>query len=159
MTTETRAATDVRDVQMIIGGEQVSAADGQTFDVVNPATGQIQCRAQFDPAARAAFDSGSAQVNGPATGQPASTASRSNAGQRARLDADIAACVPYNPFGATDNTASINYFSYNAHADASLRQFVASGFVSGDSSQWFELPGGPARFATTRMIPSSVKLT
>src|ERR671919_188664 len=40
MTTEIRAAA-ATDVQMIIGGEQVSAADGQTFDVVNPATGQV----------------------------------------------------------------------------------------------------------------------
>ena len=65
MTTETRAATDVRDVQMIIGGEQVSAADGQTFDVVNPATGQVIARAPLGgpedvnravAAATAAFD-------------------------------------------------------------------------------------------------------
>ncbi|HET7520495.1 MAG TPA: aldehyde dehydrogenase family protein [Candidatus Limnocylindria bacterium] len=41
MTTDTQAVAAVRDVQMIIGGEQVSAADGQTFDVVNPATGQV----------------------------------------------------------------------------------------------------------------------
>ena len=27
--------------QMVIGGESVDAADGQTFDVVNPATGKI----------------------------------------------------------------------------------------------------------------------
>src|SRR5919106_3003123 len=44
MTTEIRAAA-ATDVQMIIGGEQVSAADGQTFDVVNPATGQVMARA------------------------------------------------------------------------------------------------------------------
>jgi len=45
MTTGTRAATEVRDVQMIIGGEQVAASDGQTFDVVNPATGETIARA------------------------------------------------------------------------------------------------------------------
>ena len=45
MTAETQAAAAVRDVQMIIGGEQVAAADGQTFDVVNPATGQVIARA------------------------------------------------------------------------------------------------------------------
>src|ERR1043166_7385245 len=28
-------------VQMIIGGEHVDAADGQTFEVVNPATGEV----------------------------------------------------------------------------------------------------------------------
>ncbi|HKO34762.1 MAG TPA: aldehyde dehydrogenase family protein, partial [Candidatus Limnocylindria bacterium] len=41
MATEMRAATEVRQAQMIIGGEQVDAADGQTFDVINPATGQV----------------------------------------------------------------------------------------------------------------------
>ena len=41
MTTETQAVAAARDVKMIIGGEQVDAADGQTFDVINPATGQV----------------------------------------------------------------------------------------------------------------------
>ena len=41
MTTEVRASTDLRDVKMIIGGEQVDAADGQTFEVVNPASGEV----------------------------------------------------------------------------------------------------------------------
>jgi acyl-CoA reductase-like NAD-dependent aldehyde dehydrogenase len=41
MTTDTRAATTARGVKMIIGGEQVDAADGQTFEVVNPATGAV----------------------------------------------------------------------------------------------------------------------
>src|SRR6187402_458011 len=41
MTTETQAVVAARDVKMIIGGEQVDAADGQTFDVINPATGQL----------------------------------------------------------------------------------------------------------------------
>jgi betaine-aldehyde dehydrogenase len=41
MTTDTRAAATASDVKMIIGGEQVEAADGQTFEVVNPATGAV----------------------------------------------------------------------------------------------------------------------
>jgi betaine-aldehyde dehydrogenase len=45
MTTETQAVAAARDVKMIIGGEQVDAADGQTFDVVNPATGQVMATA------------------------------------------------------------------------------------------------------------------
>jgi outer membrane receptor protein involved in Fe transport len=89
----------------------------------NPATGQIQCRAQFDPAAATAF-----------------------AGQNANLAADIAACVPYNPFGGADNSAAAQYFSYNATNTASLSQLDILGFVGGDSSQLFELPGGPIRF-------------
>jgi betaine-aldehyde dehydrogenase len=45
MTTEVRASTELRDVKMIIGGEQVDAADGQTFEVVNPASGEVIARA------------------------------------------------------------------------------------------------------------------
>jgi betaine-aldehyde dehydrogenase len=33
------AKTDISAIQMVIGGENVDAADGQTFDIVNPATG------------------------------------------------------------------------------------------------------------------------
>jgi len=47
MTTESRAAAapTLGNVKMIIGGEQVDAADGQTFDVINPATGELLARA------------------------------------------------------------------------------------------------------------------
>jgi betaine-aldehyde dehydrogenase len=45
MTTGTSAPSAVTDVKMIIGGEQVDAADGQTFDVSNPATGEVMARA------------------------------------------------------------------------------------------------------------------
>jgi acyl-CoA reductase-like NAD-dependent aldehyde dehydrogenase len=45
MTTETRTAPDVRDAKMIIGGDEADAADGQTFDVTNPATGALIARA------------------------------------------------------------------------------------------------------------------
>ena len=41
----TKSGPGVADVKMIIGGEQVDAADGQTFDVVNPATGAVMARA------------------------------------------------------------------------------------------------------------------
>jgi outer membrane receptor protein involved in Fe transport len=94
----------------------------------NPVTGAIQCRSQFDPTAAVAF----AGVG---------------AGGAARLASDIAACVPYNPFGAADNTAAVNYFSINARTKASLEQVDILGFVGGDLSQLFELPGGPISFA------------
>ncbi|MDH4333843.1 MAG: aldehyde dehydrogenase family protein [Chloroflexota bacterium] len=47
MTTESRAAAApaLGNVKMIIGGEPVDAADGQTFDVINPATGELLARA------------------------------------------------------------------------------------------------------------------
>lgn len=93
--------------------------------------GQIVCRSQFDPAA-------AVQLVGFAG------AAATNA---ARLAADIAACVPYNPFGSSDNSASIAYFARDYDNKASLDQLVFSGFVSGDSSQLFSLPGGPVSFA------------
>jgi acyl-CoA reductase-like NAD-dependent aldehyde dehydrogenase len=39
------APTAVREAQMFIGGEHVDAADGQTFDIFNPATGELLARA------------------------------------------------------------------------------------------------------------------
>jgi outer membrane receptor protein involved in Fe transport len=105
----------------------------------NPVTGQIQCRAQFDPASAVAYDTGAFQTGG---------TTRSNAGQAARLAADIAACVPFNPFGGTaNNTAARNYFNVNTTNEGWSEQFVASGFVGGDTSGFFNLPGGPVRFA------------
>ena len=89
----------------------------------NPVTGQIQCRSQFDATAAVPF-----------------------AGQDANLASDIAACVPYNPFGAADNSAAANYFTYNATNKASLSQLDLLGYVNGDSRQLFELPGGPVSF-------------
>ncbi|MBT2133030.1 TonB-dependent receptor [Croceibacterium sp. LX-88] len=94
---------------------------------VDPVSGQIVCRAQFDPAAAVPYPNTPENV--------------------ARLAADVAACVPYNPFGAADNSKSVNYFSYNARHTGSIDQLVFNGFVTGDSSQVFELPGGPIRFA------------
>ena len=94
----------------------------------NPVTGQIQCRSQFDPAAAVARTGASA-------------------GNLARLAADIAACVPYNPFGNSDNSAATAYFSHPYEVDAHATQLVLSGFVSGDTSGFFNLPGGPIRFA------------
>src|SRR5574339_805197 len=34
-------ATPPRQAKMLVGGEQVDALDGQTFEVVNPATGEV----------------------------------------------------------------------------------------------------------------------
>ena len=99
----------------------------------DPATGQIRCRSQFDPAAAVRSQRGE-------TGAL-------DAANLARLPADIAACVPYNPFGNPDNSASVAYFARTFTASSSLEQFIVNAFVSGDSSSFFELPGGPIGFA------------
>lgn len=92
----------------------------------NPTTGAIQCRAQFDPAS--AFTYGSSAANA------------------ARLAADIAACVPYNPFGVANNTAAIKYFEYRQHDVALMEQFDLTGFIAGSTKSFLNLPGGPVRF-------------
>src|SRR6476661_7667076 len=60
-----RAADAPIRAQMVIGGESVEAAEGQTFDVVNPATGKVIATAPLGgpadvdravEAARKAFD-------------------------------------------------------------------------------------------------------
>lgn len=94
--------------------------------VVNPATGQIVCRSQIDP--RYAGDD--------------------VAGDPAVLAADIAACVPINPFGqGSVSQAARDYLTVQSQATGKITQFVASGFVAGDLSQLFELPGGPVGFS------------
>lgn len=95
--------------------------------------GTIQCRSQFDPASATAFTQGLSAA-----------AAAANVG---KLAADIAACRPYNPFGGSDNSAAAKFFVYNAVHRATLEQFDVQGFVAGDLSQLFELPGGPISFA------------
>lgn len=94
----------------------------------DPVTGNIVCRSQIDPAAATAYDP-------------------DNAGDVAALAAEIAACRPYNPFGSPDNSAASDYITQDTVSRAKLTQFVASGFVSGDTSGFVELPGGPVGFA------------
>ena len=100
---------------------------------LDPNTNTIRCRSQFDPAAAIQLQRGitQAQIDGNA----------------ASLAADIAACRPYNPFGSPDNTAAVAYFSNRFTATAELDQLVLSAFVSGDTSTFLNLPGGPVRFA------------
>jgi len=99
----------------------------------NPVTGTIQCRSQFDPASALAYQN------------PASPGVA--AAQAAKLAADIAACVPYNPFGdGSANSAAAAYFTTQEFKKAKMTQFDVLGFVNGDSSQLFSLPGGPIGF-------------
>lgn len=93
--------------------------------VTNPATGQIVCRSQLNPAATVPYID-----------------------DAAILAADIAACVPINPFGqGSISQAARNYVLVDSLATGKIKQFVASGFIAGDLSQLFELPGGPIGFS------------
>lgn len=95
------------------------------LDAARNSAGQIVCRSQIDPAAAVAY------VDNPAT-----------------LAADVAACVPINPFGqGASSQAARDYVIMDSLATGKITQFVGSGFVSGDLSQLFELPGGPIAFS------------
>lgn len=61
---------------------------------------------------------------------------------------DDAACIPVDLFGANRvSPQSLAYFGYTSSRKQVNKQFIISAFLSGDSSNWFELPGGPVGFA------------
>ena len=96
-------------------------------DAVRNTAGQVVCRAQ---------------LAGVVTATPA------NAADAAALAADIAACVPINLFGeGAPGQAAVDYISEDTLSNQRHKQTVVSGFIAGDSSQWFELPAGPLGFA------------
>jgi outer membrane receptor protein involved in Fe transport len=98
--------------------------------VKDPATGQIVCASKIDPAARVGYY--------PDFGNEASSAI---------FQQDVAACVPINPFGNNISQAARDYVLSDTVATGRIKQFVLNGFLSGDTSQLFELPGGPIGFA------------
>lgn len=59
------------------------------------------------------------------------------------LAADVAACVPMNPFGEGSITREVrDYVTQDTTSVAEIKQFVASAIVTGDSSALFSLPAG-----------------
>lgn len=100
------------------------------IDAVRDQSGNIVCRAQVDPSARVPFEFAA----DPAFAQ-------------AELANDVASCVPVNLFGEGNvSQAAKDYILQNTVATGRITQFVLNGFVSGDTSQWFNLPGGPVSF-------------
>lgn len=98
-------------------------------DATRNASGQIVCRSQVNPAAAYGY----AGVTDP--------------NQAAVLAADVAACTPINTFGGNFTQAQKNYLLQNTNSVGKITQLDISGFVSGDSSQLFSLPGGPVGFS------------
>ena len=95
------------------------------------AAGQIVCRSQINPAF------GDPAQNGTVNGDIDN-----------RLPNDIAACVPLNPFGRGNiSQAARDYVLQDTEAHGKITQTVASASITGDSSKWFELPGGPVGVA------------
>ncbi len=71
-----------------------------------------------------------------------------SAGDDPRLAADVAACVPINPFGeGSVSEAARNYVLVDSLATGKITQLNIGGFVAGDTSEFFNLPGGPVSFS------------
>lgn len=102
------------------------------LDSARDASGNIVCRSKLpgnDPISYV-------------TGNPLS------AGDDPRLAADIAACVPINPFGQGSVTdAARKYVLVDSMATGKISQLNIGGFVAGDTSEFFNLPGGPVSFS------------
>ncbi|WP_199553955.1 TonB-dependent receptor domain-containing protein [Sandaracinobacteroides hominis] len=94
------------------------------LDTTKDSAGNIVCRSKLNPASTISY------VTGDSTSDP-------------RLAGDIAACVPLNPFGqGSVSQAAKDYILVDSAATGKMTQFVASGFISGNLGQLFELPGG-----------------
>lgn len=60
---------------------------------------------------------------------------------------DDPACVPINVFGVGQpSAAALNYVNTTSNLSGTAEQYNVVGFVSGDTSQLFEMPGGPVSF-------------
>ena len=100
--------------------------------VRDPATGNIVCRSQIDPSAAAAYEF-------PVAGFESFAASQ--------LAQDVAQCVPANLFGTGNvSQAAKDYILQNASNHGAASQFDITGFMNGDTSGFFNLPGGPIGF-------------
>ncbi|MET0180600.1 MAG: TonB-dependent receptor plug domain-containing protein, partial [Novosphingobium sp.] len=102
------------------------------LDSTRDASGNIVCRSQLDPASTVSFLTGGTLADG----------------DDPRLAADIAACVPINPFGlGTSSQAARDYVVTPTTADGKITQLNFGGFLSGDTSGFLNLPGGPVAFS------------
>jgi outer membrane receptor protein involved in Fe transport len=63
-------------------------------------------------------------------------------------DNDDAACVPVNLFGfGAPSREALDYFVVASSREQKAEQYQVTAYVSGDTSEFFELPGGAVQFA------------
>ncbi|MBL4639913.1 MAG: TonB-dependent receptor plug domain-containing protein, partial [Kordiimonadaceae bacterium] len=103
------------------------------IDVVSDVNGNPVCRSDSDPAAPPST------IFGIPTGDPGYFSFNPGDGS----------CQPLNVFGFASggvSQAAADFVLYDAEAHFTQEQFVLSGYVAGDSGDWFELPGGAVGF-------------
>jgi outer membrane receptor protein involved in Fe transport len=109
------------------------------LDAVRDQNGNIVCRSQIDPSAAFGYwpwvyGTDYFGPDHPVPGDPNAPA---------RLANDVSQCVPINPLGGNISQAAKDYVLLDTVTKASTSQLDLLAFISGDSSKWFELPGGP----------------
>jgi outer membrane receptor protein involved in Fe transport len=102
---------------LLLSGNYLNAIDA----VINPVTGQIDCRSNVPSAQGAGYT--------PPTGITPET------------------CVPYNPFGEQNSQTALDYVSTPAVLGEVLTQDQAAVTFSFDTERFFNLPGGPIGIA------------
>jgi outer membrane receptor protein involved in Fe transport len=103
--------------------------------VIDPATGDAACRSNLDPAAVPAGDL-FAQFPFDAATFGTTFTPGANSG-----------CRPLNIFGeGVADPAAIAWTMTDAKSTAKITQDVITGYVTGDTGQWFSLPAGPIAF-------------
>jgi outer membrane receptor protein involved in Fe transport len=101
------------------------------LDAVSDGNGGVTCRINLP---------GQTEIMGNSYGSPYYTG--------APLTFQPGQCVPLNVLGNGSPSQEALGFILATHTDyARLRQYVASGTISGDTGAFFELPGGPIGFA------------
>ena len=100
--------------------------------VRDPATGAIVCRSSLDPSA---MPLGDLYGNGI---DPAAWAGA--------YASQAGGCVPVNIFGESISDEARQWINGVARSSAKVEQHVLNGFISGDTSEVFELPAGPIGF-------------
>ena len=94
--------------------------------VIDPGTGQPTCRSNLDPTAL------SPNISFDGFPEPATFTPGPNSG-----------CAPFNVFGeGSPSQAALDFVFQDTLATSKITQHVVSGYVTTDTSKWFELPGG-----------------
>jgi len=114
--------------------------------VIDPATGDIVCRSNLDPSALPPIAPGTYPVPEFTTG------AFTNNGRFTEFvsftPGPNSGCAPFNPFGFNSTSQANSDFVYVDALDISeLEQRVIYGSLAGDSSSFFELPGGAIGWA------------
>lgn len=99
------------------------------IDAVDDGSGNIVCRSDLDPTALPpGFEGGPADFG---------TTFTPGAGS---------GCIPINIFGGQISPAAAAWVNTNTKSKATIQQTVVTGFLTGDTTAWFELPAGPISY-------------